>query len=214
MGRNLKNLGQDSKNVGFLSKNKPNLSQFMDEKIRLGNYVPYTKVDNKQNMDFFKYTSDKDVYEGEPFVLIDYHEPVQFSGNPFNKEDLYFNPFKTREKFQQKMQSSLDKKYESSIEDQFSRDKKSLRHKKVKLKKMIMPGQMDLTQDKNNTKMYPILKTKEDVLINLDLSKADLARGNTFKNLYCFSKPGKINDQLKTNQDRFFMIQQCLGSSN
>jgi hypothetical protein len=76
MGRNLKNLSQDSKNVGFLSKNKPNLSQLMDEKIRLGNYVPSTKVDKKNKMDFFKYTSDKDVYEGEPFVLIDYHEPV------------------------------------------------------------------------------------------------------------------------------------------
>jgi hypothetical protein len=36
----------------------------------------------------------KQMPKDEPFILLDYHKPIQFTGNPFNKTDLYYNPFK------------------------------------------------------------------------------------------------------------------------
>jgi hypothetical protein len=70
--------------------------------IRLGNKLPpvdpYSKQTAKQMRNHrLKQSRQNRKPEEEPFILLDYHKPVQFTGNPFNKEDLYFNPFKNKE---------------------------------------------------------------------------------------------------------------------
>lgn len=75
-------------------------SNHRENTIKFGNKLPAIKIVNPISSRVSNFNKSKERFRSrhkhkdEPFIILDYHKPIQFTGNPFNKADLYYNPFK------------------------------------------------------------------------------------------------------------------------